>query len=141
MNARTVSYWVSTLLFTLGMLGSGSMNLLREPNLMAQFERLGFPSWFPLWLGGWKVLGALVLLAPGLPRAKEWATAGFVIAMSSAVAAHLAAGDAPGVATAPALLLALAMASWALRPASRRTMPASGGSDLVAGPASVILPE
>ena len=120
MSPRTLAYWSLTALFGLGMAGSGAANLAGVSEVVANFTRLGFPDWFHLWLGAWKVAGAIVVLVPGLPRLKEWAHAGFAIAMSSAVVAHLAAGDPPGMAMAPVVLLGLGLGSWALRPEARR---------------------
>ncbi len=118
--SRTLAYWIPTALFALAMTGSGAMNLMRPPELLEGIAHLGFPAWFPLWLGGWKLAGVGVLLAPGLARLKEWATAGFTISLTSAAAAHLAAGDPAGEAVAPLVMLGLGLASWALRPAGRR---------------------
>ena len=36
----------------------------------------GYPSYFPVLLGTWKVLGAVALLVPRRPLLKEWAYAG-----------------------------------------------------------------
>jgi hypothetical protein len=120
MSKRPLAYGSLTALFGLAMAGSGAANLAGVPEVVANFTRLGFPDWFHLWLGAWKLAGAVVVLAPGLPRLKEWAHAGFAIAMTSAITAHIAAGDPLGMAAAPAVLLALGLGSWALRPATRR---------------------
>jgi hypothetical protein len=127
MNKRTLAYWILTALFALAMTGSGAMNLLRPPELLEAMAHLSFPEWFPLWLGTWKLAGVAVLLAPGLPRLKEWATAGFLISLSSAAAAHLFTGDAIGEAIAPLVMLGIGLGSWALRPEGRR-LPAAGAA-------------
>jgi hypothetical protein len=92
--------------------------------------RLGYPEYVMTLLGAWKVLGAVALLAPGLPRLKEWAYAGAFFDLSGAVASHLLSGDAPSNAIPPFVIGMLAMASWALRPADRTLAvigsPASG---------------
>lgn len=120
MNPTVVGYWILTVLASLALTGSGLFNLSLAPEIVAAMDHLGFPEWFPRWLGAWKVAGAIVLLAPGLPRLKEWATAGFVISMSSASVAHIATGDPLAQAVPPLVLLALVLGSYALRPASRR---------------------
>lgn len=120
MDKRRLAYWAVTAFFCLGMTGSGAMNLLRPPELLEGMAHLGFPAWFPLWLGSWKLAGVAVTLAPGLARLKEWAMAGFTIALSSAFVAHLAAGDAFGQAFPPLVILGLGLTSWALRPDNRR---------------------
>lgn len=119
-KGKTIAYWALTGLFAFAIAGSGAMNLSRAPEIMEAMAHLGYPAYFPLILGAWKVLGAGALLAPGLPRLKEWATAGFTFAMTGATLSHLLAGDPVGQAIAPLVLLSLCLGSWALRPASRR---------------------
>ena len=43
--------------------------------------------------GVWKILVALAVFAPGFPRLKEWAYAGFFFELSAAAASHAAVGD------------------------------------------------
>jgi len=60
----------------------------------ADLQKLGFPDYFRIELVMAKVLGAIVLLLPFTPpRVKEWVYAGFVIAMVSALTAHICSGD------------------------------------------------
>ncbi|MBV7529863.1 DoxX family protein [Chitinophaga sp. sic0106] len=57
-------------------------------------RKLGFPDYFRIELVIAKVLGAIVLLLPFTPlRVKEWVYAGFMIAMVSALIAHICSGD------------------------------------------------
>lgn len=44
-------------------------------------------------LGAWKLLGVIVILAPGYPLVKEWAYAGFFVAMTGAVISHMATAE------------------------------------------------
>ena len=118
--ARTLGYWIPTVLFSLAMTASGLSSLLGVEQMLANFARLGFPALFPAWLGAAKLLGAATLLAPGLARLKEWATAGFAIVLTSASMAHIAAGDPVGDAIATLVMLGLCLAGWALRPATRK---------------------
>lgn len=120
MTPKNIAYWATTGLFSLAIAGSGFFNVSRPPEILEAMQHLGYPEWFPLWLGSFKLAGVLVLLAPGLARLKEWAYAGYTVAMLSAAVSHLAAGDTFGQAAPPLVLLSLALASWALRPASRR---------------------
>lgn len=117
---KTLAYWIPTALFSLAMMASGGAALAGIPEAVETYARLGFPGWFPTWLGTFKLLGVGVLLAPGLPRLKEWAYAGFFINLTSAAAAHAAAGDAVGDSIAPVLMLAIALTSWHFRPEGRR---------------------
>jgi DoxX-like protein len=70
--------------------------------------------------GAWKILGALAIVAPGLPRLKEWAYAGFFFELTAAAFSRASVGDSLADIIAPLGFLALVAASWALRPASRR---------------------
>jgi hypothetical protein len=58
---------------------------------------LGFPDYFRIELGAGKLLGAIALILPFVPRkVKEFAYAGFTIIFVSAFIAHLASGDTCG---------------------------------------------
>lgn len=118
--ARTIAYWVTTALLALGYFAGGYFDLAQPPEVVEAAAKLGYLLVFFGILGFWKVVGAAVVVAPGLPRAKEWAYAGFVINLTGAAVTHRAVGDPPSEMVAPLILLGLAVASWALRPASRR---------------------
>lgn len=128
-----LAYWIPTTLFALAMTGSSIMNLITPPELVEAMEHLNFPQWFPRWLGTWKLAGVIVLLAPGLPRLKEWATAGFTISLTSAAMAHIGAGDPIGEAIPPLVILALGLTSWAMHPASRKLSGTRTASEATSG--------
>ena len=86
-----------------------------EPNV-----HLGYPVYFATIIGFWKVLGAIAILAPGFPRLKEWAYAGIFFNMTGAAATGVFTQSAAWHVIVDLVLAALAVASWALRPASRR---------------------
>jgi hypothetical protein len=119
-DGRSVGYWLTTGLFALALTGSGLADLVLAAPIQEGMVHLGYPAYFPLILGTWKVLGVVALVAPALPRLKEWAYAGFFFALTGAAASHLLAGDGLGGAMAPLVLLAIGAASWALRPEARR---------------------
>ena len=126
MNAKTTTYWITTGLLSFALLGSGFGKLSQAPELVANMDRLGYPTYLLTILGAWALLAVVALLAPGFARVKEWAYAGVVFQMTGAFASHVAVGDALAESIAPLVLLGLAAASWALRPASRRLVePAS----------------
>jgi uncharacterized membrane protein YphA (DoxX/SURF4 family) len=96
-TTRTVAYWATTALVAAEMGLGGVWDVLRTPQVTAVTDRLGYPSYFLVILGVWKLLGAVTLLAPRRPRLKEWAYAGAVFNYTGAFASHLAAGQAdPG---------------------------------------------
>jgi len=82
---KTVTYWLSTGLVGLDFLVGGAFQIARSPQAVQGFAHLGYPAYFMSLLGVWKVLGALVLLLPGLPRLKEWAYAGIIFDVTAAV--------------------------------------------------------
>ena len=120
LRARTIGYWVSTGLVVVELGMGGAWDILRVPQVRSLIEQLGYPEYFLLILGTWKVLGAVVLAAPRLPRLKEWAYAGVVFDLTGAVASLSAAGLArAGTLAYPIFMIAVAASSWALRPPSR----------------------
>lgn len=124
-KAKTIGYWVTTGFVALDFLVGGAANLARPPVVTATMEHLGYPAYFTLLLGGWKVLGAMALLAPRFPRLKEWAYAGIFFDLTGAAVSHGASGDGAGKAIAPLVVAAVMIASWKLRPASRAFATAS----------------
>lgn len=120
MNARNAGYWTTTTLIALAFLTGGAAYLLRVTPTVQGMAALGYPAYFVTLLGIWKVLGGLAILAPRLPRLKEWAYAGIAFDLTGASFSHAAVGDPAAKVIVPLVLLGIAAASWALRPASRR---------------------
>jgi uncharacterized membrane protein YphA (DoxX/SURF4 family) len=124
-RSRLVAYWVTTGLVASSMLSGGVTHVLHVPASVEAFVHLGYPLHFVTLLGIWKILGALALLAPKLPRLKEWAYAGITFDLTGAAFAWAAVGGSDtlsntGHIIVPLVGLALALTSWALRPDSRR---------------------
>ena len=121
-RTRTVWYWVTTICLVSGVLSGGIGELTRSWGTMETVTILGYPAYVLTIIGAWKVAGSVVLLAPGLGRAKEWAYAGVFINMTGAAASHAFSNDfGPGAyhVITTLFLAALAVISWALRPPSR----------------------
>lgn len=112
---RTVAYRLTTVLFAAALAASGVGDLVRAAPIAEGLAHLGYPDYFPWILGFWKVAGVAALLLPVPAVVKEWASAGFFFALTGAAASHLLAGDPPGAAVAPLVLLALGAGSYALR--------------------------
>jgi uncharacterized membrane protein YphA (DoxX/SURF4 family) len=117
---RTSAYWLVTAIVVSECAVGGTMDLFRMPPFYTIMIDLGYPSYLATILGSAKILAGVVLLAPGLPRLKEWAYAGVVINMTGAVASHVAMHQSITNLIAPAVLAGLAILSWALRPPTRR---------------------
>src|SRR5258707_608724 len=95
---------------------------------METLVHLGYPAYFAWILGVGKLLGAIIIAVPGLPRLKEWAYAGFFFDLTAAAFSRASVGDGAADIIAPLVFLALVLASWALRPTSRRLATAPGAS-------------
>lgn len=126
MKARRIAYWVATALTAYVFLAGGAVYLTRPKFVTDELTRLGYPAHFVLLLGVWKALGGAAVLAPGLPRLKEWAYAGMFFNLTAAAATHAAAGDPAFKTVTPLVILGVVMTSWALRPESRRLRDGAG---------------
>ncbi len=128
MKTKVISYWVTTIFTALELLAGGVTDLMHGKTALVAGEpvaevlaHLGYPVYLLTILGVWKLLGAIALLAPRLPRLKEWAYAGSFFVYAGAVASGVMRGlDDPGTFIWPPLIFAvLTLASWVLRPQSR----------------------
>ena len=120
MKTQLVAYWVTTALLVFSVLSGGIAELAQRPeNIEGIVHQLGYPPYFPTIAGMAKVLGALVVLAPRVPRLKEWAYAGIFFNMTGAAASWAMLGGSMKHLIPTLFLAALTIASWALRPPSR----------------------
>lgn len=140
MTMKTIGYWTATTLIALETLAGGIVDLTHGRTAVFSgtpvtdvVTSLGYPLYVLAILGVWKIPGAIVLVAPGFLRLKEWAYAGIVFELSGAAVSQAMSGHVdPSAAAAlqdflgqrqgpisPAFLRGLALASWALRPPSR----------------------
>jgi len=128
MKTKLISYWVTTIFTALELVAGGVTDLIHGKTALVAGEpvtevlaHLGYPVYLLTILGVWKLLAAIVLLAPRLPRLKEWAYACAFFLYTGAVASGIARGfDDAGTFIWPPLILAvLTLASWALRPQNR----------------------
>ena len=113
-KAKTIVYWLVTVLFCLQMSFTAYAQL-RLPQVAQAFIHLGFPAYFRVELAWAKLLGIVLLLAPAPPRLKEWVYAGFAINLASALIAHLSVGDGPmawGPSAATGVLWGLSYFCW-----------------------------
>jgi uncharacterized membrane protein YphA (DoxX/SURF4 family) len=119
MNTRSAIYWTTTILTAFVFLSGGAAYLLRAEEPLQGMAALGYPAYFVTILGIWKVLGGIAILAPGLARLKEWAYAGMTFDLTGASISHAAVHDPAWHVIVPLAILAIAAASWALRPPGR----------------------
>ena len=120
-----IIYWISTIWLALGMVSTGIVQLMKSKEDVAMMIRLGYPIYFLMIIGVWKMLGVIAMLIPKFPLLKEWAYAGFFFLMSGAVISHLVVGDAAKELFGPMLLIVLIMVSWYFRPSDRKIILAN----------------
>ena len=117
--ARKIAYWVTTGLIAAMSVFAGFVYLSGGPEAVQGFAHVGYPQQLRVILGIAKILGAIILVVPGLARVKEWAYAGFTFAWISASIAHYLAKDG-AKALMPLVMLVLLIISYVTRPASRQ---------------------
>ncbi|BDI28940.1 hypothetical protein CCAX7_009910 [Capsulimonas corticalis] len=117
---QTTIYWCATIILAFVLLSGGAAEIAHRPETVAGMTHLGYPLYFTVILGVWKLLGGAVILAPRLPRLKEWAYAGAVFDLTGASVSHAVCGDNAAHLAVPLFFTACALVSWALRPESRR---------------------
>ncbi|HWS94196.1 MAG TPA: DoxX family protein [Mycobacterium sp.] len=118
-GAKTITYWIATGLLAAELLLGGIWDVLRIPLVRNVVTDLGYPTYFLVLLGTWKLLGAAALLAPRFPLLKEWAYAGAFFVFSGAIVSHLTTGKDMQEIGFLSVVLILIAASWALRPPTR----------------------
>lgn len=92
-NRINVIYWVVTVLMAAFMLMASVPDVLRLPQALEIFGRLGYPGYLLPFLGTAKILGVIAVLVPGVARLKEWAYAGLVFDIVGALYSHLSVAD------------------------------------------------
>ena len=123
MKARPIVYWTMTILVAFFMSGGIAQLLQYRANPHGIVPDLGYPMYFFAILGTWKILGAIAILVPGFPRLKEWAYAGIFFDLTGAAASCIAVGGYGAYGfhvIAPLIITGFTVASWALRPTSRK---------------------
>ena len=111
-RVQNIGLWVVQLLLAIVFLGSGYAKLSGAPEMVQNFEVLGFGQWFRYLTGAIEVTAAIVLLMPRLAGIGALLLVG---TMAGAVATHLFSplGGSP----APALVLGIlaAAVAWGRR--------------------------
>lgn len=111
MKKNKTVYWISTALAMLTGATTAFM-YFTNPQFIEGYRHLGFPDYFRIELGIFKIIGLLILLIPTIPaRMKEWAYVGFMITFVSGIIAH-GTVDGLGLAMAPMIPLVFLIVSY-----------------------------
>jgi uncharacterized membrane protein YphA (DoxX/SURF4 family) len=142
---RPIAYWVTTGIIVLETALGAEWDFARIPFVRDVFTHLGYPLYLLTILGIWKLPAAIVLVIPRFGRVKEWAYMGLFLVYTGASASHFMRGDSSEPWT-PLVLALLTVASWSLRPDSRKwtpslakTAPASTGRRIIYWSLTILL--
>jgi hypothetical protein len=113
MKATKIIYWISTILVIAMMLYSAyGTFFIHSKEGDEMMKAIAVPMYLMKLLAVGKVLGAIVILAPGFPRLKEWAYAGYFFDLAGATFCFIAS-QFPVAAWAPvAVFAALVLVSY-----------------------------
>ena len=124
MKAKTIVYWTMTGLVAFFIGGGGASQIWQyTANPHGIVPVLLYPMYFFAILGFWKVMGSIAILVPRFPLLKEWAYAGIFFDVTGAAASCAAVGGYGAYGfhvIAPLIITGFTVASWALRPESRK---------------------
>jgi uncharacterized membrane protein YphA (DoxX/SURF4 family) len=141
-KARSTGYWITIRLASLNLIIAGVAYLAGAEAVRDAFAELGYPAYVMTMLGACKVLGGLALLVPVLPRLEEWAYAGITFNLIGAAVSHAAVGHSAAKVIAPLVVLGIVLASWRLRPATRRLVArAEEPRERTSVPSTRLIPE
>lgn len=112
MKKDKIIFWTTTGIVAAMMLFS-AFGYFTNPEMKEAFVHLGFPDYFRLELGTAKIIGAIVLLLPMIPKGiKQFAYFGFFITLVSAAIAHAAVGDPISNSIVPLVILGIVSISY-----------------------------
>jgi len=93
MKAKKVNniYWISTIIFG-GLMIFSAVGGVQPSQQAIQLihDMLGYPVYFIQFISVAKLIGAIVILIPGLNRIKEWAYAGLFFDLTGAIYSGIA---------------------------------------------------
>jgi hypothetical protein len=118
-TTKAIAYWMTTGFVVLAMFSGGIAELSHRPETINGMRELGYPVYFVMILGFWKLLGSVALVIPKFPRLKEWAYAGIFFNMTGAAVSHVVSQSPAWHVVVTLGLAALTVSSWGLRPAAR----------------------
>ncbi len=90
-KAINLTYWICTVIFSALMIFSAADGLKpSQQAIQLVHDSLGYPVYFIQYISFAKLIGAIVILIPGLKRIKEWAYAGLFFDLAGAIYSGIA---------------------------------------------------
>jgi hypothetical protein len=94
MKKTKILYWIFTGLLSAFMIFSAIPDIMVVKDAVDLISgHLGYPKYIIPFLGVAKLLAAIVIIIPGVPRLKEWAYAGIVFDLGGATYSAIAMND------------------------------------------------
>jgi uncharacterized membrane protein YphA (DoxX/SURF4 family) len=93
MTGKKLMYWVCTLVGCAVLIVTGVLDLMGNDWVTKVITKLKYPGYVMQISGICKIVAAVVLLLPHLPKLKEWAYAGCIFLMIAAISSHVMAED------------------------------------------------
>jgi DoxX-like family len=91
-KAINITYWICTIIFAGLMIFSAAGGVQPSKQAIAIIhDGMGYPNYFIQFISVAKLVGAIVILIPGLNRIKEWAYAGLFFDLAGATYSGIAA--------------------------------------------------
>lgn len=87
------AFWITTTVIAIAYFVTGLGNILPFTHIANDMAHLGYPTYFLKIIGTWKILAAIVVVIPKIPRIKEWAYAGMMLDLTGASLSRVAMGD------------------------------------------------
>jgi len=91
LKTTNIVYWISTIIFAALMIFSAAGGLQpTQQAIQLIHDSLGYPVYFIQFISFAKLIGAIIILIPGLKSMKEWAYAGLFFDLAAAVYSGIA---------------------------------------------------
>ncbi len=114
-KSKRTMLWVTTVVIGIAYFITGVGNVLPIAHIAQDMAHLGYPTYFLKIIGVWKILAAIVIVIPNLPRIKEWAYAGMIFDLTGAAFSRFAIGDPFVQVIVPLCIATLVTVNYMLR--------------------------
>jgi len=115
LTSRNIIFRVTTIVIAVAYLVTGLGNILPIAHIAHDMAHLGYPAYFLKIIGVWKILAAVVMVVPNIPRIKEWAYAGMIFDLTGAAFSSFAIGDPLAQIVIPLGIAALVTVNYLFR--------------------------